>query len=195
MTKRVNTSSATYTYWHGGKSFPIYVGQDGVTKEFILILEELDHREHLQNRYDYESRDYGIEFLKEISASDDRATDPIDFIGDTTYSPETVLFQEEKSKTRKDIINDLIPFLTPDQQSLYRYLMMGLKAKEIAAIFKTSEDAIKKRKRKLIAHLQKLLKEKIQQGLPKSGNRQEPKENNDFPKLPGDESVTKRSDK
>lgn len=191
MTKKVNSSCTLYTYNCNGKTYPIFEGKNGVTKEIILLLKEMDHQEELQVRYLKENTDYKSEFLKGIKAIDDRISDPVENLSDSTYSPESILFSEEKRKTRKDILDELVLLLTQNQQSLYRYLMMGLKVKEIAAIFRTSEDAIKKRKRKLIAHLQKLFYEKYPEGLPKSGNRQEPKETTaDVSKLPDDESVT-----
>ena len=146
-----------YTYFCNGKSYHIFDGQDGVTQELILILEKMDHEEELQTRYSKENSDFKTEFLKEVWTADDRAIDPIDSIADFTYAPEDILFSKEEMKTRKDILDELVPFLTPDQEELYRYLCMGLKAKEIAEIFNTTEDAIKKRKRKLIARLQRHL--------------------------------------
>lgn len=190
MAKKANEDCTEYTYFCNGKAYHIFDGKDGVTKEFILILKELDHREYLQNRYADENRDFNFEFLKEVFTSDGRAIDPIDSISDTTYSPESILFPEEKVKTRKDIIEELISFITPDQERLYRYLSMGLKAREIAEIFNTSEDAIKKRKRKLIARFQRLIKEKYPEWLPFSGNRQELSEASEVSRLSDDESVT-----
>ena len=156
----------------------------------IIILREEDHKEELLNRYDYENRNYGIEFLKAIWAVDDNATDPIESIVDLTYAPETVLFAEKKQSSRKEILDLLIPYLTSDQEKLLRYFCMGMKAREIAAIFNTSEDAIKKRKIKLIARFQKLLTKKYPDRLPFLGNRQEPTKSNQVSRLSGDEPVT-----
>ena len=153
-------ASTTYTYYCNGKSYPIFVGKDGVTQEILLILEKMDHEDELQTRYSKENSDFKTEFMKEIWSMDENATDPIESIADYTYAPETILFAENKQRSRKEILDLLIPYLTSDQEKLYRYLCMGLKAREIAAIFNTSEDAIKKRKRKLIARFQKLLQEK-----------------------------------
>lgn len=195
MAKKANKDCTEYTYHCNGKAYRIIAGKDGVTEADIIVLRDEDHREELLNRYDYESRDYGIEFLKEIWSMDENATDPIESIADFTYAPETVLFAEKKQSSRKEILDLLIPYLTSDQEKLYRYLFMGLKAREIAVIFNTSEDAIKKRKIKLIARFKKLLREKFTEGLPKSGNRQEPTKSNQVSKLSDDESVTERSDK
>lgn len=161
MTKKVKANVTAYTYWCNGKSYPIFEGQDGVTKELILILQEMDHKEELQERYLRERTDFKVEALKGICTTYERASDPVECIADSTYSPELVLFKEEQKMPKRKILDALIPYLTSDQEKLHRYLCMGLKAREIAAIFNTSEDAIKKRKRKLIARFQKLLQEKF----------------------------------
>ncbi len=150
-----------YTYFCNDKSYPIFEGQDGVTKELILILQEMDHEEELQERYSRENTDFKVEALKVMCTTDERSSDPVECIADSTHSPEMVLFKEGNKMTRRKKLDALIPYLTSDQEKLYRYLCMGLKAKEIADIFNTSEDAIKKRKRKLIARFQRLLKEKF----------------------------------
>ncbi len=195
MTKKVNSSCTLYTYNCNGKTYPIFEGKNGVTKEIILLLKEMDHQEELQVRYLKENTDYKSEFLKEIWTTDDKTSDPIENLADSTYAPETILFEDEKHKTRAEIIEELVPFITPNQEKLYRYLCMGLKAKEIAQIFNTSDDAIKKRKAKLIARFQKLLQEKYSEGSLFSSLDRTLKETADVSKLPDDESVTLGGDK
>ena len=162
MATKAKTKVPDYVYVHSdGSVVPLFIGTDGVTEELILFLKENDHQEELRARYLKENSDFKTEFLKEVWTVDDRAKDPIDSIADFSYAPENILFPEDKEKNRNEIIDELVPLLTSDQEKLYRYLCMGLKAKEIAEIFNTTEDAVKKRKRKLIARFQRLLKEKF----------------------------------
>lgn len=190
MAKKAKADCTEYTYYCNGREYRIFAGKDGVTEADIIILREEDHKAGLLNRYDYENRDKAFEFLKDILGTEESNINPIESLADSTYAPEAILFAENKQITRAEIIEELIPFITPDQEKLYRYLCMGLKAKEIAKIFNTSEDAIKKRKTKLIARFQKLFHEKYPEGLPKSGNRQEPKETAEVSRFPGYEPVS-----
>ena len=73
----------TYTYWRwdeeSKKNLPITItaGQDSVTEEHIIMLNELDHAADLGDRYEQENRDYATENKKSKLEND-----PDDCIGD-----------------------------------------------------------------------------------------------------------------
>lgn len=150
-------SDTEYTFDFSDSKQKIYAGKNGVTVDFIRILQEEDKKEELNNRYEREHRDYLIECLKETNEEEGNE-DPIERVGDLRYSPETILFSKPVDRPLRERIETILPELTEDQRRLYRCLCQGMGDKDCAPIFNTTPDAINKRKIKLRARIRKLLK-------------------------------------
>lgn len=62
--------SLTYTYYHYNsvtnqqEPIVIHAGEDGVTEEHIIMLQDMDHREELDTRYYHENLDPQFEEFK-----------------------------------------------------------------------------------------------------------------------------------
>jgi len=159
----------TYTYWRwdeeSKKNLPITItaGQDSVTEEHIIMLNELDHAADLGVRYEQENRDYGTENKKSKLQSDpdDCIGDPIENIG--TRKTDPAFFLEQKSDEPNPLVEQLLTLmekLTPQQIDLI-YDLFGSQRQltEIANEEGKSVTAIHNRKSKIIARLRKLFAE------------------------------------
>lgn len=152
MSKKVS-----YSYVMNGKVYPLYVGENGVTEEIVMVLTEFDHREELQDRYAKEVRDFKFENKKLKAESDGSFTDPINSL--KSKSVEDILFPEE-IQTRRGLADELAKELKENQQILYSYLKLGVKMKDIARMFNTSEDAIHKRKKCMITAFKRVMRKR-----------------------------------
>jgi hypothetical protein len=159
----------TYTYWswdeESKKNLPIAIiaGQDSVTEEHIIMLNELDHAADLGDRYEQENRDYGTENKKSKLESDpdDCIGDPIENLG--TRKTDPAFFLDEKVDEPNPLVEQLLTLmekLTPQQIDLI-YDLFGSQRKltEIAKEEGKSVTAIHNRKSKIIARLRKLFAE------------------------------------
>ena len=159
----------TYTYWRwdeeSKKNLPITIiaGQDSVTEEHIIMLNELDHAADLGDRYEQENRDYGTENKKSKLESDpdDSIGDPIENLG--TRKTDPAFFLEQNSDGPNPLVEQLLTLmekLTPQQIDLI-YDLFGSQRQltEIANEEGTSVTAIYNRKSKIIARLRKLFAE------------------------------------
>ena len=159
----------TYTYWRWDegpkKNQPITItaGQDSVTEEHIIMLNELDHAADLGDRYEQENRDYATENKKSKFENDpdDCIGNPIENLG--TRKTDPAFFLEEKSDEPNPLVEQLLILmekLTPQQIDLI-YDLFGSQRQltEIANEEGTSVTAIYNRKSKIIARLRKLFAE------------------------------------
>lgn len=161
--------SITYTYWHwdeeSKKTLPITItaGQDGVTEEHIILLNDFDHAADLGDRYEQENRDYGTENKKSRCESDpdDCIGDPIENLSTRKTDPSYLLDQnaDEPNPIVEQMLT-LMEKLTPQQIDLI-YDLFGSQRQltEIAKEEGISVTAIHNRKSKIIARLKKLFAE------------------------------------
>ena len=161
--------STTYTYWHWNeeskKTLPLTItaGQDGVTEEHIILLNEFDHAADLGERYERENRDFNTENQKSKYESDpdDCIGDPIENLGTRDTDPPFFLEQNvDKPNPLVEQLLTLMEKLTPQQIDLI-YDLFGSQRQltEIAAEEVKSVTAIYNRKSKIIARLRKLFAE------------------------------------
>lgn len=151
-----------YVYVVDGKRIELFIGKNGVKKEHILYLLKADHEEYLGNRYEEENKDALFEYKKDRFLKGIDGNDPIELL---PYFEDFEFGYEEEhpniNKTRRSKIEELYPLLTKDQVKLIELICAGLSLKEIARRFRTSEDAISKRKRLLINRIKALLEKEI----------------------------------
>lgn len=167
--KNPKKQPTTYTYWHWDeevkRTLPITIttGQDGITEEHIIMLNEFDHAADLGDRYEQENRDYSTENKKSKRESDpdDCIGDPIENLGTRKTDPAFLL--EENSDEPNPLVGQLLTLmekLTPQQIDLiYDLFGSGRQLTEIAKEEGTSVTAIHNRKSKIIARLKKLFAE------------------------------------
>ncbi len=159
----------TYTYWHWNeeakKTLPITItaGQDGVTEEHIIMLDDFDHAADLGDRYERENRDYSTENQKSRYESDpdDCIGDPIENLGTRKTDPSFIFEQDvDKPNPLVEQLLTLMEKLTPQQINLiYDYFGSWRQLTEIAQEEDRSVAAISNRKSKIIARLKKLFAE------------------------------------
>lgn len=164
-----HNKSITYTYWHWNeeskKTLPITItaGQDGVTEEHIILLNDFDHAAGLGDRYEEENRDYETENqkLKNEREPENSIGDPIENL--STRRTDPAFFLEEAVGEPNPLVEQLLMLmekLTPQQIDLI-YDLFGSQRQltEIAKEDGTSVTAIHNRKSKIIARLRKLFAE------------------------------------
>jgi hypothetical protein len=164
-----HNKSITYTYWHWNeeakKTLPITItaGQDGVTEEHIIMLNDFDHAADLGDRYEQENRDFSTENKKSRYESDpdDCTGNPIENLGTRKNDP--AFFLEQKADEPNPLVKQLLTLmekLTPQQIDLI-YDLFGSQRQltEIANVEGKSVTAIHNRKSKIIARLRKLFAE------------------------------------
>ena len=158
----------TYTYWNEeakkSLSITITAGQDGVTEEHIIMLNESEHAADLGDRYEKENRDYETENQKSRHESNpnDSIGDPIENLQSNAPDPSHILF-EEKADEPNPLVEQLLTLmerLTPEQINLI-YSIYG-ECRYLADIAREegcSTQAIYNRKSKIITRLRKLFAE------------------------------------
>jgi hypothetical protein len=167
--KQNQNQNITYTYWcwdeETKEEVPITItaGQDGVTEEHIILLNEFDHAAGLSERYERENRDFGTENqkLKHARNPKDSIGDPIENLG--TRETDPAFFLESKPDKPKPLVEQLLELmdkLTPQQVDLiYDLFGSGRQLTEIAKEEGVSVTAIFNRKNKIITRLRKLFAE------------------------------------
>ena len=158
-----------YTYWHSdGKSkkkLPITItaGQDGVTEEHIIMLNDLDHEADLCDRYEQENRDYETENkkLKHFRNPEEGIEDPIEALITHKTDPYFLIdHAEDKPNPLIEQLLELMQKLTPKQVDfIYDHYGSLRQLTEIAAEDNVSPPAISNRKNKIINRLKKLFAE------------------------------------
>ena len=159
----------TYTYWRWDegpkKNQPITItaGQDSVTEEHIIMLNELDHAADLEGslRTRKPGLRYGKQKIQVRKYPDDCIGNPIENLG--TRKTDPAFFLEEKSDEPNPLVEQLLILmekLTPQQIDLI-YDLFGSQRQltEIANEEGKSVTAIHNRKSKIIARLRKLFAE------------------------------------
>jgi hypothetical protein len=169
MRKPKKKQSITYTYWHwdeeSKKKLPVTItaGQDNVTEEHIILLNELDHAADLGDRYEQENRDLSTENKKSRYECDpdDCIGDPTENLGTSKTDPSFIFEQDaDKPNPLVEQLLTLMQKLTPQQIDLI-YDLFGSQRQltEIANEEDKSVTAIYNRKSKIIARLRKLFAE------------------------------------
>lgn len=157
-----------YTYYRWDEetkkeiSIIINCGEDGVMEEHILCLEESDHDEQLQGRYEEENLDYTTENKKaKFSHGDEGVSeDPINALGTNKTNPDFFLYEDEVVDPQVEQLLQLMEKLSPTQIDLiYAHYGEGRYMAEIAREEGCSTQAINNRKNKIIIRLKKLLGE------------------------------------
>ena len=159
----------TYTYWRwdveSKKTLPVTItsGQDGVTEEHIIILNDLNHAADLGDRYEQENRDYETENkkLQHFRNPEKFSEDPINAL--ITHNTDPAFFLDQKADEPNPLVEQLLTLmekLTPQQIDLI-YDLFGSQRQltEIAGEEDVSVTAIHNRKSKIIARLRKLFAE------------------------------------
>lgn len=165
MKKKEQSIKYTYYFWdeETKKEIPINitVGEDGVTEEHILWLEEFDHDEKLQERYTEENRDYATENKKvKFSRGDEDAVDPMEALSTNKTNQDFLLYEEEVVDPQVEQLLKLMEKLTPTQIDLiYAHYGEGCYMADIAREQGCSTQAINNRKNKIINRLKKLFGE------------------------------------
>lgn len=168
--KKPKKQAITYTYWHlDGESkrkipLTITAGQDGVTEEHTIMLNDFDHANYLIERYEQENRDYTTENQKAKCNNNDpgdRIKDPIGNL--ETYATDPYYQIDHDADKPNPLVEQLLTLmekLTPQQIDLI-YDLFGSQRQltEIANEEGISVTAIHNRKSKIIARLRKLFAE------------------------------------
>jgi len=169
MRKSKKNQSINYTYWRwdeeSKKTLPITItaGQDGVTEEHIIMLNDFDHAAGLGDRYEQENRDYETENKKLENFRNPKECngDPIEAL--ITHKTDPAFILEQNADEPNPLVEQLLTLmekLTPQQIDLI-YDIFGSQRQltEIAKEEVKSVTAIHNRKSKIIARLRKLFAE------------------------------------
>ena len=93
-----------------------------VTKEWIILLDSIDHDEDLGDRYENENRDYSIGNKDTAAEEEDGIrTSAIENIPDPAGDPFNILFPDDDAHTedpRMDKLREFMETLTPEQIDL-----------------------------------------------------------------------------
>lgn len=139
-----------------GQTILLQEGVNGITQELISELDDLDRLESNAERRERKYVSALVEFEKGAVYDDGNVhADPIENLADSRWSPEFVLFSEERRPSLLDSVEAVVPMLTSLQRELFRMLRMGLTEGEIASSYGISRNAVKSRKRFLIAAIRR----------------------------------------
>ena len=143
----------TYQYTlASGRTIVLEEGKNGITPDIISTLIDLDRIEANEARRDREHICALVEFQKGAVHDDgDPHADPIDNLADLRWTPETILFAEERQSSLFDKIESILPLLSKAQQELYRLIRLGKTESQLAQTLGISNDAVKSRRRFLYA--------------------------------------------
>lgn len=166
MKSKEQSTKYTYYRWEAEikKEIPITItiGEDGLTEEHILLIEELDHDEHLQERYAEENRDYATENKRVKFSHGDQGVseDPINALGTNETNPDFLLYEAEVVDPQVEQLLQLMDKLTPSQVDfIYAHYGEGRYMADIAREQGCTTQAINNKKTKIINRLKKLFVE------------------------------------
>ena len=126
-----------------------------------MILQEMEHEENLQNRYESENRDYRTENQKQKrSAGDEEVTDPIEGLADRRQDPFSFLDGTQEENALVEQLRLLMQKLTPQQIDLI-YSLFGEQKRmaDIAREQGKTRQAVNNQKNKIINKLKKLFED------------------------------------
>lgn len=161
-TLKKNQDPTTYTYESvDGSTSTIRVGEDGVTEEMIVLLQQDDNRCYLQDLYQmrHESYDFQNKMKKYCSSGDENAVNPFHQYEDPAADISRILFPDEADNpVLLERLCAAIEQLTESQQDLIHELY-GLRKPhvEIAREQNVTPVAIRNRRDKILKRLAKLL--------------------------------------
>ena len=162
--KQLTNLTYSYTYWNEESkayiTIPITPGQDGVTEDHILFLQDLDHREALDNRYAKEHLGFDTENQKALCVKDPERfpDDPIENLGTSQTDPAYLLDQASNEPSAMvELVSQLMQELEPQQVDLiYEVYGACRQLTEIAKEQGVTTAAISRRISKIVARLRKL---------------------------------------
>ena len=143
---------------------PIYItpGVDA-SEEIFILLDQLDHEADLSDRYADRHRDGLIDCIKRKveDCNDSTDSDPIDGIADPCADIFSILYPEEKPKSRMiEALKAAMERLTPQQiDFIYERYGLQMSEVEIARRDGVSKQAIDNRRTKLFKRIRKLMEE------------------------------------
>ena len=121
-------SDGGYTYWKWDeelkREIPITInpGDEGVTQEWVILLDDIDHCEDLGDRYEEEARAYSFENIKNAYTEDgesaDSAPDTTDLLPSSADTFETLYGDDEDYDPRIVELEEFIRTLPEDRQNL-----------------------------------------------------------------------------
>ena len=161
-TLKKNQDPTTYTYESvDGSTSTIRVGEDGVTEEMIVLLQQDDNRNYLQDLYQMRNADYGFqnEMAKYYRSGDENAINPLDQIADPAADISRILFPDVADNPELlERLCKAIEQLTDSQKDLIHELY-GLRRShvDIAQDQGVTPVAIRNRRDKILRRLAKLL--------------------------------------
>ena len=166
--KQLTNLTYYYTYWdEENKAYitiPITLGQDGVKEDHILLLQSLDHREALDNRYAEEHLGFDTENKKANCFEDSESfpDDPIENLGTSKTDPAYLLDPDsDEPSTMVELLSQLMQELEPQQVDLiYEVFGACRQLTEIAKEQGVTTAAVSRRISKIIARLKKLFAQK-----------------------------------
>ncbi len=161
-TQKSSEQATTYTYKSvDGSTRTIRVGEDGVTEEMIVLLQESDREMALQERYQEENADYSIRnAIRRFETAPNNIIDhPLDWIADPKADIMKILFPDraEDSLLLKKL-ESAIEQLTDNQRDLI-YELYGF-CKSMADVAREQDvtyEAIQNRRSKIFRRLKKLV--------------------------------------
>lgn len=163
MKTRKKNESTSYTYYaydpESGRQVRhiLTPGEEGVTEDWIILLQEMDHAEALQERYAEENSDYRDRNYKAaVYHGSETAVDPVEKMIYEAFLKE----DSEENPNIEKLREMLWETLTEEQIDLV-YDLFGAcrKGTEIAAEQGVTQQAVDGRKRRILKKMRKLLEE------------------------------------
>ena len=160
-----------YIFWdpEANKETTFYyeIGKDGITEELAILIDEDDHRQDLQERYDREKADYDFQNKQRHHDEDEQefAQNPVESLLANGADPQEILFPEDETPNELlFLLMEAMDKLTDAQKNLVfdRYGAMKqleeIRQEEIAETGReVSQQAVSNRWKKIIARLCKEL--------------------------------------
>lgn len=157
-----------YTYWRWDEEskceIPVHLtpGEDGMTTEWVILLNSIDHDEDLGDRYEEENRDYHFEnFKRAVAAGNTGDVVEEEFAGFASHKtdPVSVLFGQAKTENPEVVkLRKAMRQLTPAQLDLIYSIFGEMRTcADIAREQGVTKQAVGNRKNKILKRLKKLM--------------------------------------
>lgn len=154
-----------YYYWDEEEKVkkPYYLvpGENEVTDELIVTLDDFDRKEKNSERKEEENADYSYRnYAVRASQGDGKAVNPLDLLAEKRWS--AAQYSEERDYSQKvDIVRDIMKNLTVEQVKLvYAIYGQGCTQKEIAEKLGITPQAVNNRLKKIKSRVEKMWKER-----------------------------------